>query len=189
MPTPRGKIGRLSDAQRARINGLIRDNKTADEIIAVCAASGLPGVTPQNVSAWKRFGYEKWLKDQQRLDAMAARREFSRTLINEALEEGGDALALASDAASAMAVDQISDALEEFDTGALKAMLHEKPENFAVLISALAKLRARDQAGVLLRQKIDAARIVAGKARAAAEKTGDAALKLLADEMDAALGS
>ena len=155
MATPRGKIGRLPEALRAQINGMLRDNKPADEIIALLEAQGVVGVTPQNVSAWKKWGFEKWNRRMERLDEMAARREFSRHLVTEARDEGGDGLTVASDAASAIVVEQIAEALEEFDPLLLKGMLAEKPEKFMDLAHALAATRKGDQSAVLLRQKCE----------------------------------
>ena len=155
MAPPRGKIGRLPASLRDEINGLIHDNNPADEIIALLESKGVAGVTPQNVSAWKKWGYDRWAKTQERLDGMAQKRAFSRQLIADAREEGGDALAEASDAASAMAVDAIVDVLEDFDTSSLKLMLATDPSKFADLVNSLSKIRARDQAAVLLRQKCE----------------------------------
>ncbi len=155
MATPRGKIGRLPEALRAQINGMIRDHKTADEIIALLEAQGVSGVTPQNVSAWKKWGFERWNRRMERLDEMASRREFARQLVSEAKDEGGDGLTVASDAASAIVVEQIAEALEAFDPLQLNAMLAEKPEKFMDLAHALAATRKGDQASVLLRQKVE----------------------------------
>ena len=90
MATPRGKIGRLPEALRAQVNGLLRDNKTAEEIIALLDAQGVAGVTPQNVSAWKKFGYQKWERLQDRVDLMRARRDMAKQMVEEAREDGDD---------------------------------------------------------------------------------------------------
>ncbi|MCX7010322.1 MAG: DUF3486 family protein [Kiritimatiellaeota bacterium] len=155
MATPRGKIGRLPEALRAQLNGKLRDNNTAEDIIAWLESNGITGITPQNISTWKKWGYEKWLKRMDRLEDMASRREFARQLVREANDEGRDALTVAGDAASAMAVETITDVLEDFDVAALRTMLAEKPEKFMDLIHALAAARKGDQSAVLLRQKVE----------------------------------
>lgn len=187
MATPRGKIGRLPETLRKQINGMLRDNKTAEEIIALLESKGLQGVTPSNISAWKKWGFEKWNRRMERLDDMACRREFARQLVTEAKDEGADSLTVASDAASALVVEQIAEALEEFDPTLLKGMLAEKPEKFMDLAHALATTRKGDQAAVLLQHRVDQARALAKKARAEAEKNGNTDLKQLADAMDACL--
>lgn len=151
MATERGKIGRLPAEARARINAMIRDNRTAEEIAAECEKLGAPGVTPQNISTWKQFGYAKWLTRQDRLEEMAGRLEFARS-IRDRMAESGDA---ASDAASTMAVDLIADALENFTPALLQGRIAERPELVVDLVNALSKIRARDQAAVLLKQKVE----------------------------------
>lgn len=155
MPTPRGKIGRLPEALRAEINGLIRDNKPAEEIIALLEARGVAGVTPQNVSAWKKWGYEKWQHRMERLDEMEAEQEWCRTVVEKARTEGADILTAGSDAASLRAMQIMRDALDNFGPEAMRGMLAEKPEKFMDLCHALATIRKGDQASVLLAQKVE----------------------------------
>lgn len=185
--TPRGKIGRMSEALREQINRMLRDNRPADEIIAFCDANGFPGVSPQNVSNWKANGFAKWLRRQERLDGMRDRREFAMELAQQAREGGVDGIGMASDAASAMVVDQIAEALEEFDPGDLKTLIADKPAHFFDLVNALAKLRQRDQAGAALAVKLREMQRLANEAEKAAAGGGDMAK--IAEEMKRVLGA
>lgn len=155
MATSTGKIGRLPDALREEINGMIRDNCSAEQIITRLEVAGVKGVTAANVSAWKKYGYSKWEARQERLRDMEARRDFAMDLVREAKASGDEGMTLASDAASAMAIDHIMGVLEQFDASQFSAMLAEKPERFVDLVMALTALRKRDQDGVLLQQKVD----------------------------------
>ena len=132
---------------------MIRDNREADDIIKRLDDLGVVGVTPQNVSAWKKYGYQKWLRRQERIEGMRARMEFARKLAGESGGENGG-MALQSDAASRIAVDGIMAVLEEFDPALLSALLREKPEKFMDLLHSLSDIRKRDQDAVILRQKV-----------------------------------
>jgi len=149
VATPRGKIGRLATTLRDAVNAMIRDNREAEDIIGFLVSKGVEGVTPQNVSAWKANGYQEWLRRQERIEEIRQRVEFARDLTREG---GAD---VQSDAASRLAVDAITAALEDFDPSSLRTMLSEKPAEFANLVKSLSSIRARDQAAVLLRQKVE----------------------------------
>ena len=192
MSTPRGKIGRLPLELRSKVNAMIRDNSTAAAIVAYLRSCDVEGVTPQNISSWKRHGYQRWLRRQERLEGMQARREFARQLAEKAAADGDADLTLASNAASALAVDAIQDTLEEFDPTLLKDMLAEKPAKFVDLVDSLTALRRGDQAFVHLRMEFEdyrrRARELAEQTRQRADASGDRDLKALADAMDRALG-
>lgn len=158
MSTARGKIGRMSAEDRGQVNRLIRDNRPAEEVIALCKRLGEPGVTPQNVSAWKANGYRDWERRQERIEEMAGRREFAVQLAAKAAEEGDSELNLASNAAAALGVDAIMNALEEFDPALLKNLLAEKPEKFMQVLDTLSGLRQGDQKFIQVKMAYDAYR-------------------------------
>ena len=178
MSTGRGKIGRLDAEARGHINALIRDNRPAEDVIKMCATLGAKGVTPQNVSAWKAFGYQEWERRQQRMDEMASRREFAMEMAKKAGDEKSGGLDLASNAAATLAVDAIQEALEDFNVENLKAMLAEKPDKFMGLIDSLAALRKGDQEFVKVKMAFEVYR---AKVREQAEQ-----LEAMADGKGAA---
>ena len=157
MATERGKIGRLPEALRAEINAMIRDNKTGAEILAFLEAHGVAGVTPQNISNWKRYGFEKWAARQQTLDTLRETRDFARELIGEAKADGEDSLALASDAANALAIQQLTTAIEGFDPAGLQALLAERPDTFIDVVHALTANRSVEIRFQEFKRKIRAA--------------------------------
>lgn len=188
MATARGKIGRLTNELREHLNRMIRDNNPSIDILNFLAARGIDGVTPQNISTWKRFGYEKWERNQLRIEQQAARRAMALEMI-EAAKADGASLSIASDAASAMAVDAITEVLEDFDPENLKTEITAHPELFMQLIKALNGLRLRDQSAIALKQKIDDARRIAERASAEAAASGNRDLAAIADEMGRVLGA
>jgi len=152
MATARGKIGRIPEGIRRQVNAMIRDNRTAEFIIAFLNGNNIPGVTPQNISAWKEHGYQVWLRRQEKIEDMRSRLEFATNVVREA---GKDDMTLASDTAARMAVDTILAVLENFDPSTLTSMLAEKPDKIVGLMCALNEFRKSDQAAVILRQKIE----------------------------------
>jgi len=158
MSTPRGKIGRLPAAVRLKINLMIRDNKTAASIQKYLKQEKIKDISPQNISSWKKHGYTEWEKRQDRLEQMSVRREFAKELAEKAALEGDSSLTLASNAASALAVDAIQDVLEQFDPNILRDLLADKPGKFVDLVDSLAGLRKGDQAFLKLKMEFDSYR-------------------------------
>lgn len=90
--TSKGKIARLSAQLREAVNRRIHDGETAPVICAWLNAlpevqtmlavqfEGEP-VQPQNISNWRMGGFQKWLKEQARLDRSRARCLFSRQMV------------------------------------------------------------------------------------------------------------
>jgi hypothetical protein len=165
MATSTGKIGRLPTNTRLALNSMIRDNKSAETIIRFLEHQGVKGITPMNISNWKNFGYQEWLRRTERLDEIASRREFAMEVAK------GD---FGSDGVSALATDLISETLEHFDPRLLQDKLAEKPQLVIELVHALSSIRQRDQASVLLRQKVDAYRRSVEKLSALVDQKGTA---------------
>lgn len=154
MSTSTGKIGRLPAAVRSEVNQMIRDNRTADSIIAYLVKSeGVKGVSPQNISSWKKHGYQEWLRRQERIERMQGRREFAEKLVTIEGKDAGSALSLPSEASAVLAVDLIQEVLEEFNPDLLNERLAEKPEKLIGLLDSLAMLRKGDQAFVKLKME------------------------------------
>ncbi len=125
-----GKIARLPKATRDVVNAMIRDGRTYAAIIAEIPDAGL---NEQNLTNWKEGGYQDWLKEQERLDDMRAKREFAVDIVRQ-----GDGAMMAK-AAQELAASQVYEALSEFNAESLKTLLREKPENFAQLFQAVVK--------------------------------------------------
>lgn len=135
MPNQRtGKIARAPFEVRTKVNELMRDGATAAEIITHLAGQGITDVSDSNVSNWRQGGHQDWLKEQERLADMQAKREFALEVVKQ--NEGSKL----HEATLHLAATQIYETITEFDLGNLKNLLAEKPENYAALVNSLAKL-------------------------------------------------
>jgi len=89
--TSNGKIARLPARLREEVNRRLHDGETGPQILAwlnatpeaqeVCRKQfdGEP-VSPQNLSAWRAGGFQKWLTDQKALERTRERAAHSRAL-------------------------------------------------------------------------------------------------------------
>lgn len=170
----KGKIGRLPVNVRNRINEMMRDGRPYEEIISFAAEHGEPNLKPQNVTAWKEYGYQEWLRRQERIEESRHRVEFAQEFVAKAKEAGDESLATAGDAASMLAVDSILDVLEDFNPENLKALLAEKPGKFVDLVMALQQVRGKDQSAVKLRMELKKARDAMRAAAQVADEKGAA---------------
>jgi hypothetical protein len=132
MPNRRiGKIARLPKELRDRVNTMLRDGLPYKHIIAELQ---LEDVNEDNLTNWRAGGYEDWIDEQTRLEDMAVRREFAMETVKQ--NQGSQV----HEATLLLAASQMYEALTEFDLGALKTLLRDKPENYAPLVNSLAKL-------------------------------------------------
>ncbi len=129
-----GKIARLPFEIRTEVNQWIRDGVPYAQIIAFLAARGHMGINEQNLTNWKDGGHQDWLKKQERLADMAAKREFAMQIVKE---NDGSRL---HEANLHLAASQLYDVLTDFDTERLKDMLDENPSQYRHIANALAKL-------------------------------------------------
>ena len=63
-----GKIARLPEAVRKIVNQMLDDNRTYPQVIARLAELGHTGIRPQNLSEWRKGGYQDWLRFKQELE-------------------------------------------------------------------------------------------------------------------------
>jgi hypothetical protein len=153
-----GKIARAPKVLRDVVNGMLQDNKPQSEIIAFLEHNGIRGVRPQNVSNWRANGFQKWLKQNERLQEMKDRREFALQMVKDNEDSN------VSEAAMQLAASTIYEALDDLDTGAIKTLIREQPENFPKLVNSLAKV-----SDVGLKFKRYKSEVQAAKERIAAE--------------------
>ncbi len=90
-PARRGKIARLPNDIREQLNQRLLDGHSASAILPwlnhlppvqeILAAqfNGEP-ITPQNLSNWRRAGYQHWLKGQKRLSQIKQFGQYASTL-------------------------------------------------------------------------------------------------------------
>ncbi len=132
-----GKIARLPKETRDAVNAMLRDGRTYADIIAEVGGGEEGkdlGLNEQNLTNWKNGGFQDWLKEQERLEDMKAKREFALEIVRQ---NQGTELHQAS---LQLAASQAYEALSDFDPEGLKLLLREKPENFVKIINGLSKL-------------------------------------------------
>jgi len=129
-----GKIARLPFEVRTALNVMMRDGKPYAKIIAWLKDEHNTTVLDQNLTNWREGGHADWLKEQDRLAEMQAKREFAMQIVKE---NDGSKL---HEANLHLAASQIYEVLSEFDPQRLKDLLDESPENYAHVVNALGKL-------------------------------------------------
>ena len=110
-----GKIARLPLAIREAVNQMLLDGLVYPQIVAKLQQLGYPGIRPQNLSEWRKGGYQDWLR----------RREQQEDLQQDRLA----AIAMAKDPASRMDVEQAN----EFLVGLriCEALVDQEPSSLA----------------------------------------------------------
>ena len=140
-----GKIARLRKDLRDAVNLALQDGATAAAVAKLIADAKAHGATngdgseievpdDQNVTNWRQGGYQDWLGEQQRLEDMRFKNELALEIVRR--NEGTKI----SEATLLLASSQLYEVLTDFDLGALKDLLAEKPENYAAIVNSLAKL-------------------------------------------------
>ena len=128
-----GKVARLPKPIRDQINLLLQDGFPYAEIILRLGPDAAH-LSENNLSAWKNGGYQDWLRQQLLLDQVHSRFELAQELLN------ADPQSSLQDACRTLATSQLWQVLFGFDPASLLDQLHEKPEIYSRLISALARL-------------------------------------------------
>lgn len=140
-----GKIARLPKTLRDAVNLALQDGATANAIIKIVTDAKANGAmngdgseieipNDQNITNWREGGFADWLKENQRLDDMRAKREFALRIVSE--NEGGKI----HEAGLNLAASQIFELLQDFDVSSMKDKLAENPEEFSKIVSALARI-------------------------------------------------
>jgi len=140
-----GKIARLRKEHRDKVNEMLRDNASSDRVIKFVLtlkdagerdANGDSIQIPndQNITNWREGGFQDWLKEQERLQDMRAKREFALEIVKA--NEGS----MIHEAGLQIAATQIYELLQDFDVKTLKEKLAGDPENYARIVNAIAKL-------------------------------------------------
>jgi len=129
-----GKIARAPFEIRTHVNEMLRDGNTSKAVINFLAGAGITGVNEQNVTNWREGGYQDWLAERGRFEQLAADRDFAMEIV-----KAGEGSKL-GEAAQVLAGSQLFNTLREFDIGALKELLADKPENYAQIVNALSKI-------------------------------------------------
>lgn len=139
------KIARLKKVHRDALNNLIQDGAMARTIMNFVAglaeageqdADGNPvrEINDANLSTWRAGGYQDWLKTRERIEDMAAKREFAQDIV-----KSGEGAAI-QEASLNIAASQLFELLTDVDLTGLKDKLRDKPEIYPEVIRSLAPI-------------------------------------------------
>ncbi|MFN7141291.1 MAG: hypothetical protein ACK4UN_18345, partial [Limisphaerales bacterium] len=91
-------------------------------------------INEQNLTNWKDGGHQDWLRTQERIEEIAARKEAALDMVRE-LKQGGEIHI--TEANELILASQINEALSDFDPQILKELMAEKPGEFFKLAQAV----------------------------------------------------
>lgn len=178
-----GKIARLPLEQRRRVNEMLRDGKKAKAIIEwIHGQDARATINEQNVTAWFQGGYQDWLKEQERLDDMRAKREFAMEIARE--NEG----TRIHEAGLHTAASQIFEMLNDLDIEGIKDRLKEDPENYSRIIGALSKISKQALDFRKYKDACEKAQVELQKLRNPKEALSDEERRAIVDKVDEILG-
>ena len=131
--TRTGKVARLPKVLRDQVNQMLLDAVPFRKIIESLGDAG-SGITETNMGNWKSGGFQDWLLDLQRNQALRSTREAAVDLLDE------KAGVTVQDAGRTIAGAQLYELLLSFDPVALQKGLASKPELYFRIIDCLARL-------------------------------------------------
>src|SRR5437588_71865 len=78
-----GKIARLPAEIRDYINQVIYEGELYSDIIAGLKGLGYPGIRPQNLSEWRKGGFQDWLRERREVEDLKLDREALLDIANK----------------------------------------------------------------------------------------------------------
>ncbi len=129
----RGKIARLPDEMRLRVNLMLSDGLTYAQVIAKLGDAG-KDLNVDNVREWHSGGYEAWRKDRLWLDEMYAKLQFAKDVLQDR-----DSPKI-REATISIAVTQMIDLVADFEPITLINKLAQDPANYSRILTSLSKL-------------------------------------------------
>lgn len=155
--TASAAISRMPAKVQDAVSRCLADGGTWRDVAALCDASGYPGVTPQNVTNYRKGAHREWLARQERLAQAQAAYSWKIDLLNKYKEDGGPA-----EAGIAAAMDMLESALADMDAGDIKGLIADKPGKIFDLMKMLINFR-RELADIRREDREAAAEGNAGK--------------------------
>lgn len=155
--TASAAISRMPAKVQDAVSRCLADGGTWRDVAALCDASGYPGVTPQNVTNYRKGAHREWLDRQERLEQARAAYAWKIDLLNKYKAEGGPA-----EAGLAAAMDMLEAALADMDAGNIKDLIADKPGKIFDLMKMLVNMR-RELADIRREDREAAAEGDAGK--------------------------
>jgi len=133
MKPSNGKIARLPNALRDRINTMIRDCVPYNTIIETLGKP-VRHINERNFTNWKNHGHKHWLEQQEEID-----RVHKATNLALAAATSNKSMVVHQSTIHLVAT-QLQEALAKLNTQSIRDSLEDDPGNFAKLVNAIARL-------------------------------------------------
>mgnify|MGYP000913137709 CR=1 FL=1 len=181
----KGKMAQLPYALRTRVNVMLRDGCTYAKVAAFCASEGHPEINEKNVEYWSKpdetgsCGFQDWMREQERLQDIAARREFALEVVKA--NPGSDL----NEASIQLAASHLYELATEFDVENFKRRLTDDPTLYCNVVDMMTKLSRSSLAFAQFRERVAAAQraIAAECKRAASEGISPETLSRIEQEL------
>jgi hypothetical protein len=132
MKPSNGKIARLPNALRDRINTMIRDCVPYNTIIETLGKP-VRHINERNFTNWKNHGYKQWLEQQEQIDLMQKASNLAIAAATSNKTMG------VHQATIHLVATQLQEALAKLNTQSIRDSLESDPGNFAKLVNAIAR--------------------------------------------------
>lgn len=129
-------ISRMPVAVRNQVCAALRDGASWRGVASICEAAGYAGVTPQNVTNFRRGGYREWLAREERMEVVRRESELTSEILRFYSANGGSP----AEAGVLAAAEVMTQALGGMDVGTLKAMIVDDPKKFLDVAKTLKDL-------------------------------------------------
>ena len=163
-----GNIAQLPCALRDQVNQMLDDGCRYHKIIAWLNNNGHPGIKPNNLTRWRKGGYQEWLAEKRELAHEEKLLEFSHKIATTNEESK------AHEAAIRVVTNFLFQVFLKFDPNKLATELDMKPTQITPVLNAFSRISRRsNELDMLKEQK----RQQAEQRKAASETTVVAELK------------
>ena len=145
-----GKVARLPAKLREQINQMLYDGKSGPQVIAFLRQNKFSEITEQNLSEWRKGGYQDWQKDEKQMDRIRERAELSMRMAQAA----GGSLAQSIVCRIAGDIDEKLDGLADEDLVKLRPVLDSILTAEKLKLDQM-KLKQKDEEIVISRQRFE----------------------------------
>ena len=131
-----GKMARLPRATRDMINRML-DDGLPYHVILDELGDAAQGINFQNLTNWKKGGYQDWVKNQERAERLRLEMETAIDLLKENPDIDSK---LVLKACSMLGAIQLFTALKEHGADAIRNMLRDKPEKYIGIFNLICRV-------------------------------------------------
>ena len=132
-----GNIAQLPRALRDQVNQMIDDGCRYRKIITWLNNNGHPSINPNNLTRWRKGGYQEWLDEKRELVREEKLREFSYKIATTNEESK------AHEAAIRVVTNFLFQVFLKFDPNKLAAELDMKPTQITPVLNAFSRISRR----------------------------------------------